>query len=104
MWGEHEIEGEGRFSGQRLKIWFKNENHMSWLNGEPYVSSPDILEVVDPKTGEPLVNTYLDRGQRIAVVGIRRRPQFDNERGLAALGPRHWGFNLDFRPIETLVK
>jgi DUF917 family protein len=103
MWGEHEIEGEANFAGKRLKLWFKNENHMSWLDGEPYVSSPDILEVLDPKTGEPLVNTYLEVGQRIAVVGVRRRPQFDNKGGLAALGPRHWGFDVDFRPIETLV-
>jgi hypothetical protein len=38
-----------------------------------------------------------------AVVGVRRRAQFDNERGLAVLGPRHWGFDIDYRPIEALV-
>jgi DUF917 family protein len=103
MWGEHEIEGEDDFSGQHLRLWFKNENHMSWLNGEPYVASPDILEVVDPQTGEPLSNTYLEKGQRIVVIGVRRRPQFDNQRGLEVLGPRHWGFDVEFRPIEKLV-
>jgi DUF917 family protein len=103
MWGEHEIEGEDDFSGQHLRLWFKNENHMSWLNGEPYVASPDILEVVDPRTGEPLSNTYLEEGQRIVVIGVRRRPQFDNQRGLEVLGPRHWGFDVEFRPIEKLV-
>jgi len=103
MWGEHEIEGDGEFSGQRLKLWFKNENHMSWLNGEPYVASPDILEVVDAQTGQPLSNTHMGKGQQVAVVGVRRRPQFDNEKGLDVLGPRHWGFDVDFRPIEKLV-
>jgi DUF917 family protein len=103
MWGEHEIEGKDVFSGQHLKIWFKNENHMSWLNGVPYVSSPDILEVVDPQTGEPLSNTYMGKGQHVAVIGVRRRPQFDNEKGLEALGPRHWGFDVDFCPIEKLT-
>lgn len=104
MWGEHEIEGEDAFAGQHLKLWFKNENHMSWLNGEPYAASPDILEVVDQQTGEPLSNTYLEKGQQVAVIGVRRRAQFDNERGLEVLGPRHWGFDVDFRPIETLVE
>jgi len=104
MWGEHEIEGEDAFAGQHLKLWFKNENHMSWLNGEPYVASPDILEVVDAQTAEPLTNTYLDKEQQVAVIGVRRRPQFDNEKGLEALGPRHWGFDVDFRPIEKLVQ
>jgi DUF917 family protein len=103
MWGEHEIEGTDAFSGQHLRLWFKNENHMSWLNGEPYVASPDLLEVVDPQTGEPLSNTYMEKGQTVAVIGVRRRPQFDNEKGVEVLGPRHWGFDVDFRPIERLL-
>jgi len=104
MWGEHEVEGEGDFAGQQLKLWFKNENHMSWLNGQPYVASPDIIELVDQQTGEPLSNTYMEKGHRVAVLGVRRRPQFDNEQGLEALGPHHWGFDIDFRPIEALVE
>lgn len=103
MWGEHEIEGTDAFSGQHLRLWFKNENHMSWLNGEPYVASPDLLEVVDPRMGEPLSNTYVEKGQQVAVIGVRRRSQFDNDKGLEVLGPRHWGFDADFRPIETLL-
>ncbi len=102
MWGEHEIEGTDAFWGQHLRLWFKNENHMSWLNGKPYVASPDLLEVVDPQTGEPLSNTHMEKGQQVAVIGVRRRPQYDNERGLEVLGPRHWGFDVDFTPIEML--
>jgi len=103
MWGEHEIEGEGAFAGQHLKLWFKNENHMSWLNGEPYAGSPDILELVDPQTAEPLTNTRLEEGQHVALIGVRRRDQFDNQKGIDTLGPRHWGFDVDFRPLEKLV-
>ena len=103
MDGTHELEGNGDFAGRRLKVWFRNENHVSWLDGEPWVASPDLIEFCDPQTGEPLVNTYLELGQEIAVVGRRRRDQFDSEAGLAALGPRHFGFDLEFRGIETLV-
>jgi len=104
MWGEHEIEGEDAFAGQTLKLWFKNENHMSWLNGEPYVTSPDILELVDAQTAEPLTNTRIEEGQHVALIGVRRRDQFDNQKGIDALGPRHWGFDVDFRPLEKLVE
>jgi DUF917 family protein len=102
MWGEHEVGGEGAFSGQLFKLWFKNENHATWLNGEFYVARPDIIEVVDTDTGEPLVNTHISTGQRVTIVGIKRRPQFDNASGLAILGPAHWGFEEKFRPIEIL--
>jgi hypothetical protein len=38
-------------------------------------------------TAEPLVNAYLEVGDRVAVVGRRRRAAFDSTAGLAALGP-----------------
>lgn len=103
MWGEHLIEGEAAFSGRQLRVWFKNENHLTWLDGAPYVSSPDIIEIVDGTTADPLVNSNLEVGQDVAVVGVRRRDLFDNERGIELLGPRHWGVDLDYQPIETLV-
>jgi uncharacterized protein len=102
MWGEHEIEGGPGFDG-RLRVWFKNENHMTWLNGEPYVASPDVIEVVDDETGEPRVNTDIEVGDKVAVLVVPRRPQFDTPEGIAALGPRHWGFDVDFQPVETLL-
>ena len=104
MEGTHEIEGEGDFAGHRLKLWFKNENHVSWLDGAEYVASPDLMEVCDATTGEPLVNTYLQEGDRIAVVAAKRRDVWDSPAGLATLGPDHFGWNdFTFRGIETLA-
>jgi DUF917 family protein len=103
MWGEHEIAGTGDYSG-RLRVWFKNENHLTWLDGKPFVASPDIIEVVDDATGEPRVNTDIEVGDRVAVLAVPRRPQFDTPEGIAALGPRHWGFDLDFEPLESFVQ
>jgi DUF917 family protein len=103
MWGEHEIEGNTAYAG-RLRLWFKNENHLSWLNDEPYVCSPDIIEVVDDTTGEPRVNTDIAVGDQVAVVAVPRRAQFDSAEGIDALGPRHWGFDLDFQPLESFAQ
>lgn len=102
--GTHEIEGEGPFAGHRLTVWFKNENHLTWLDGAEYVASPDLIEVCDATTGEPLVNTYLDEGDRVAVVAARRREVWNSEAGLATLGPAHFGWHdFTFRPIESLA-
>jgi uncharacterized protein len=54
-------------------------------------------------TAEPQVNTYLEVGDRVGVVGRKRRAAFDSAAGLAALGPRHFGWDLDFTPIEELT-
>ena len=102
--GTHEIEGEDTFAGHRLRVWFKNENHVTWLDNAEYVSSPDLIEVCDADSGEPLVNTYVKEGDRVAVVAARRREVWNSEAGLATLGPAHFGWNdFTFRPIESLA-
>jgi DUF917 family protein len=102
--GTHEIAGDEEFDGRVLRVWFKNENHVTWLDGAPYVASPDMVEVCDAVTAEPLVNTYLAVGDRVAVVGMQRRPIWDSPDGVAALGPAHFGWaDIPFRGVETLV-
>lgn len=103
MWGEHVLTGLDASEGHELKLWFKNENHVSWLDGEPWVSGPDVLELVDLDTGEPVVNSFAEEGQRVGLMGIKRCEQFGGEAGIAALGPRHWGFDWDYRPMEELI-
>jgi DUF917 family protein len=104
MEGFHTLEGEGDFAGHRMKLWFKNENHLSWMDDETYVASPDLLEVCDADTAEPLVNTYLEIGDRVAVVGMRRRDVWDSPKGMASLGPAHFGWpDFPFQPIETVA-
>jgi DUF917 family protein len=58
MDGTHTLEGSGPWAGRSLRMWFRNENHVSWLDGEPWVASPDLIRFCDPATSEPLVNTY----------------------------------------------
>lgn len=104
MEGTQDIEGEGSFAGRVMRIWFKNENHLSWLDGREYVASPDLIEICDSETGEPLVNTYLKEDDRVAVVGMKRRAIWDSPDGLATLGPAHFGWpNFPFQPIEGLA-
>lgn len=101
MWGEHMFEGSGAFSGRSMRVWFKNENHISWLDDAPYVCSPDVIEIVDQKSGEPLINSFLEEGAEVAVLGIRRSAAFDSQAGVELMGPTHWGFDIPYRPIES---
>ena len=91
--GRARVRGAWSLSGRRLRLWFKNENHVSWLDGDPFVTGPDMIEIVDPKTGEPLVNSFLAEGQEVAVIGIKRCPQFDTPR---ASMPRAGALGLRF--------
>ena len=85
-----------------FEIWLQNENHITWLDDAPYATSPDLIMVLDRITGEPYVNTVLTEGQQVAVLGASNE-RYRTEEGLEALGPGHFGFDLAYRPIETLV-
>jgi len=103
MYGDTYLSGFDGFKGQEFRIWFKNENHITWKNGQLFVTSPDIVQVVDLKSAEPITNPDLSAGQEVAVVGVRARKQYHTKEGIAVLGPRHYGFDLDHVPIDTLL-
>ncbi len=102
-WGINTIKGIDEFKGRTFKIFFKNENHITWLDDEAYVTSPDVIEVVQLDSAEPITNTDLKEGDLVAVVGARNE-KFRNERGLALVGPKHYGYNIEYTPIEMKVK
>jgi len=103
-WGTQYLDGTGRFAGHTFKIWFKNENHVSWFDEKPYVTSPDIISVVDAKTAEPITNPAAEAGQQVAVLGKRAHDVFRTEEGLEVLGPKHFGFDIEYVPIERRIK
>lgn len=102
-WGTHTITGDGEFAGEEFKIWFKNENHVTWKNDEPFVTSPDIIAVLNRETGEPETNPSIEVGDQVAVIGVEAVDQFTTEKGVEILGPRHFDFDIDHKPISELM-
>jgi DUF917 family protein len=101
--GTHELQGLGDFAGRRFKIWYKNEYHVSWLDGKPFVTSPDSMVMVDLKTAEPALSFDFSVGDQVAVVGRRAWQGYRTPEGLGVFGPRHFGFDLDYVPVEERV-
>ena len=99
-WGTHTFAGD---CGTELKVWFKNENHVSWRNGEYYVTSPDMIIVANSKTGEAYTNDEIEIGQEVTVIGVRAREDFRRPRGVQVLGPRAFGYDIEYKPIEEIL-
>lgn len=104
MVGTTHIEGTGNWSGHTLDVWFLNENHVSWLDGKPYVFSPDLIILANPETGEGYTNTEIKAGDAVAALGAKVYPLFRSELGLKYFGPRFWGFDFDYIPIEEVMR
>jgi len=104
MYGTIHIEGTGDYRGHTLAVWFKNENHVSWLDGEPWVCSPDLVTLAY-RDGEGTTNTLIKEGDEVVAVGIKGLEAFRTEFGLnQAAGPRYFGFDIDYVPIEALME
>lgn len=103
-WGSNRVEGSGDFKGHTFRYWFKNENHLTWLDDKLYVTSPDIICVIDSTTGEPITNPASKVGDEATLVGYPSDPRFRTKAALEVLGPRHFGVEHGFVPIEQLLR
>ena len=105
MFGTTHIRGTGDYEGQTLDVWFKNENHVSWLNGKPWICSPDLVTLAYKESGEGTTNTLIKEGDKVIAVGMKGLEAFRTEFGLnEASGPRYFGFDIDYIPIEELMR
>lgn len=102
-YGETYIKGIDSCAGNDYKVWFENENHIVWKNGEKWVTSPDLIEIVNMDTGEPITNTNLKAGDRVSIVAVSAREPFRSGKGLEVLSPRYFGFDYDWVPVEDVV-
>jgi len=103
-YGDILLAGKGVYEGQEFDIWFKNENIIAWLDGEVYITAPDLICVLESKTGEPITNPNCKQGMNVSVVGFSAPEQWRTAKGLEVLGPAHFGFDAVYIPIEKRIK
>jgi DUF917 family protein len=103
MIGQYDMKGIDDFRGQSFRVWFQNENMISWLNGKPYVTCPDIISVINLETGLPPTNDKIESGDRLAILGLRAVEFYRQPAGLKVLGPSYFGFDIPYRPIESIL-
>jgi len=101
--GETYVKGIGKWDGKTLRTWIKNEHIMAWIDGEPIVMPPDLI-IFTRDDGEPITNTVLKTGDKVHVIAAKAPSIWRTPKGLELFGPRHFGFNYDYIPVEELVK
>jgi len=105
MWGSFRLKGMDVYRGKTYEVWFKNENLVTWLNGSPHVTCPDLVSIVDAKTAEGLSNWGDDiaEGREVVTIGIKAPDIWRTRRGLELLTPKYFGFDIEYRPIEDIL-
>ncbi len=97
--GEIFIDGTGTDDGDKYKIWYKNENLISYKNGEIDVTCPDLICCFD-KDGIPITNPDVKVGENITVIALRAPEIWKTPEGLACFGPKSFGFDVEYIPFQ----
>jgi len=106
-WWDVELKGTGPYTGHTYTVYVKNENIVAWLDGVPDAMSPDTIQNLDPKTGDAHNGGALGgykMGAELAIIGYETSPMWRTPKGIEVFGPRHFGFDFDYVPIEQLYK
>lgn len=109
-WADVELRGINEFAGHTYKVFVKNENIVTWLDGKVDAMSPDFIQNLDPKTGDAISGAGGGLGgypmnREVVIIAFPNAPaQWRTPKGLEVFGPRHFGFDFDYVPIEELQK
>ena len=84
---------------RQMQIEIQNENLIAFENGEPIITVPDLVCMVDHETAEPITTEALTYGQRLDVIGLPCAPEWHQPGMLDVVGPRAFGYDVDYVPF-----
>jgi len=100
--GQVVMEGIDEFRGSTAQLDFQNE----WLNlridGDVRCLPPDLIAILDLETGEPIRTDIMKYGYRGSIVLMPAHERMRTARGIEMFGPRHFGYDLDYVPVEQM--
>jgi len=85
--------------GRTLRLEFQNENLVAMINGEPVVTVPDLICVLDQETLIPITTETLTYGQRAVAVTLPCADVWRTPKGVETVGPRYFGYDFDPRSL-----
>ena len=97
--GQLRIDGLDAHAGHVFDLDFQNEWAIGREDGEVRVTVPDLICVLDSVSGEAIGTETARYGQRVTVIGLPAPPILQTPKGLRHVGPRAFGYDLEFRSL-----
>ncbi|MFZ0324229.1 MAG: DUF917 domain-containing protein [Actinomycetes bacterium] len=96
------IQGYGDDAGRLVRVEIQNENLVAFEEGRVLASVPDLITLVDSQTADAIPTEFLRYGQRIDVLAFACAPIWRTPAGIRIAGPRAFGYDVDYVPVEEL--
>jgi len=101
--GEATIAGLDEHEGHSATLLYQNEFLMARSGDKVLASTPDLICTVDMETGEPITAEQIRYGLRVAVLGLPCVPEWRTAAAIRLVGPRAFGYDLDYKSVEQLA-
>jgi DUF917 family protein len=98
------FEGIGEYKGKTAFVEFQNENLIAAVEGVICATTPDLICLVDTETFIPVPTDALKYGKRVLVIGLKCFQAWRSAEGIALVGPRYFGYDTDYIPVEIRSK
>ncbi|MHC5409099.1 DUF917 domain-containing protein [Listeria seeligeri] len=102
--GRVRINGLNNDAESEVIVHFQNENLVAEKNGQPIAVTPDLICMVDLETLMPVTTEALKYGKRVRVMALPADDAWRTAKGIETVGPRYFGYDVDFAPLEELVQ
>jgi DUF917 family protein len=99
--GDAKFVGVDDYRNHTYRIEFQNEFLIAQRDGEPIVTTPDLITLLDADTGVPITTETIRFGLRVVAIAIPCAPQWRTRAGLALVGPNYFGYKVDYRPFKA---
>jgi DUF917 family protein len=97
------IEGLGGDHGRLIRLELQNEHLVALELGRLLASVPDLITVLDSQTADAIGTERIRYGQRVTVIAFPCDPVWRTGPGIDAAGPRAFGYDFDYVPVEDLA-
>ncbi len=102
--GKMNLEGIDANKDEQMKVHFQNENLLAEKNEQVVAMTPDLICLVDYETLLPVTTESLKYGKRVRVIGLPANEKWRTAKGIETAGPKYFGYDYDYEPIEEIVK
>ena len=99
--GHAYFKGINEYAGD-YTILFQNEHLIAKKDDEILCTTPDLIAVLDLETGIPITTERMKYGSRVVVVAFPCNYQWRSEKGLEVAGPKYFGYEVDYVPVEKI--
>lgn len=83
-----------------MRIEIQNELLLAIEDGRAIVTPPDLICMLDHENAEPITTESLAYGQRVHVIALPCAPEWRRDGFLDIVGPRAFGYEIDYVPFE----